>query len=341
MRSTWMPRRGVWTVLTAITAFLALAQLMTGSSGNGPAALWGMLGDDVARQIVVELRAPRVLVALAAGACLGIAGCILQALLRNPLAAPEITGIGSGAVLGAVTATLLGGFSATPHGMIGTAIAGGVLGGGVLWVVAARAGSDPLRLSVIGVLISAVLSGITLILLTARPQSTGTMAQWLIGSLNGRGWAHWHALWPWLVLVLVAGLLIAPVLGLLSVDDDHARGVGLEPPRWRSAALLLAVVAAAAAIATVGALSFVGLLAPHAGRLVFGADHRRAIPGSALIGAATVCAADTVAQQLTTLAAAGERPLGIPTGAVTAIVGAVVLIRAARRLSTLTSGGQS
>ncbi|QFU88311.1 putative siderophore transport system permease protein YfiZ precursor [Amycolatopsis sp. YIM 10] len=105
--------------------------------------------------------------------------------------------------------------------------------------------------------------------------------------------------------------------------------------------LLLAVVAAATAIATVGALAFVGLLAPHAARLVFGADHRLLVPGSALIGAATVCAADAAAQQLTELAAAGGQPMGVPAGAITAIAGAVVLIRAARHQSTPSSGGRS
>ncbi|AXB42713.1 FecCD family ABC transporter permease [Amycolatopsis albispora] len=331
-------RRWLWPGLVLGTVIAALAQLMTGASGSG---LWTMLGDETTRRIVLDLRLPRVLVALGAGACLGVAGCVLQSLLRNPLAAPEITGVGSGAVLGAVTASLLGGAIATPHGMIGTAVAGGVLGGGVLWVVAARTGSDPLRLSVLGVLISAVLTGITLILLTARPQGAAAMVQWLVGSLNGRGWAHWQALLPWLVPVLVAAVLAAPVLGVLAVDDDHARGVGLDPARWRSATLLLAVVAAAAAIATVGALAFVGLLAPHAARLAFGADHRLLVPGSALIGAATVCAADAAAQQLTELAALGGQPLGVPTGAITAIAGAVVLVRAARRQSALTSGDGS
>ncbi|MDE1438015.1 iron chelate uptake ABC transporter family permease subunit, partial [Bacillus licheniformis] len=150
--------------------------------------------------LVRELRAPRVLVGLAAGACLGVAGTVLQAVLRNPLASPEVTGVGSGAVLGAVLGTVLGGPVGTPLGVLGVALLGGPLGGGVLWLLAGRAAgpgtADPLRMAVVGVRVSAVLGGTTLLLLTARPQLAGSMVRWLVGSLNGRGWEHWDALWP-------------------------------------------------------------------------------------------------------------------------------------------------
>ncbi|SHF58304.1 FecCD family ABC transporter permease [Streptoalloteichus hindustanus] len=282
-------------------------------------------GEQVDERIVLELRLPRVLVGLGAGACLGIAGAVMQAVLRNPLAAPEATGVGSGAVLGAVVVTVFGGAATSPVGVIATAVLGGVVGGGVLWVIAARAGSDPVRLAVVGVLVSAVLAGLTLVLLTARPQLAGSMTRWLVGSLNGRTWEHWAALWPCLLAVAVAAVLLAPVLEVLAVDDDHARVVGLAVGPWRSAVLLLAVMATAAAVATTGALAFVGLLAPHAARSWVGADPRVAVPVSAVFGAGTVTAADSLAQAVP----------GVPTGAVTALLGACVLVMVARR----TSGG--
>ncbi|MGW3472715.1 FecCD family ABC transporter permease [Saccharopolyspora sp. NPDC000995] len=327
------------TLLVVVVVF-AMAHLATGSTVSATETWAAVFGhaDRLTTQIVHDLRAPRVLVGAGSGMCLGMAGIVLQTVLRNPLASPDVTGVGSGAVLGAVAATLVGGDFASPARMILVAAVGGALGGGALWLVAVRTGSEPMRLVVIGVVVSAALGGGTMVLLTARPQLTGSTTQWLIGSLNGRTWAHWSALWPWLLLVSASGLLVSMVIQVLAVDDDHGRAVGLAVAPWRSAVLLIAVVMTAVAIASVGAMAFVGLLAPHAARALFGADHRFALPAAGLLGAATVCGADVVAQAVTSWAA--ERALaGVPTGAVTAVIGAVVLIRVAR--TTPTAGGKS
>lgn len=336
-------------LLGTAAAAAALAGLLVGTAVGPGTALAALAGtaDPLATDLVVGLRMPRVLVGLAAGACLGVAGTVLQAVLRNPLASPEVTGVGSGAVLGAVLGTVLGGPVGTPLGVLVVALLGGTLGGGVLWLLAGRAAgpgtADPLRLAVVGVLVSAVLGGTTLLLLTARPQLAGSMVRWLVGSLNGRGWEHWDALWPVALTAVVLAVLLGPVLAVLGVDDDHARGVGLAVSGWRSAAVLLAVLATGGAVAAVGALAFVGLLAPYLARAVLGsrgaADPRLLVPAAALAGAGTVAAADVVAQLLTALAPAGDRPIGVPAGAVTAVAGAVVLIGIVRRRSRTTVGG--
>ncbi|MFI0462638.1 FecCD family ABC transporter permease [Saccharopolyspora sp. 5N102] len=312
------------------------AQLATGSAVSATSTWSAVFGeaDPLTTQIVHDLRMPRVLVGAGAGACLGIAGIALQVVLRNPLASPDVTGVGSGAVLGAVVTTSVGGDFASPTAMVLVAIVGGTLGGGALWLVSLRAGSDPVRLAVIGVVVSAALGGVTLVLFTARPQLTGSMTRWLIGSLNGRTGSHWSALWPWLVVAAVSGLLVSAVLQVLAIDDDHGRGIGLAVAPWRSAVLLVAVLATAVAIASVGAMAFVGLLAPHAARAMFGADHRFALPASALLGAATVCGADSVAQEITARVP-GTALAGMPTGAVTALIGAAVLVRVARRTTVI------
>ncbi|MEJ8282028.1 FecCD family ABC transporter permease [Pseudonocardia spirodelae] len=338
-----------YALLVAGALAAATAGLLAGTSVGPGTALAALAGaaDPLSVDLVRGLRVPRVLVGAAAGVCLGVAGTVLQAVLRNPLASPEVTGVGSGAVLGAVLGTLLGGPVGTPSGVLAVALLGGTLGGGVLWLLAGRAAgpgtADPLRLAVVGVLVSAVLSGTTLLLLTARPQLAGAMVRWLVGSLNGRGWEHWAALWPVAAAVVVLGVLIGPVLAVLAVDDDHARGVGLAVSGWRSAAVLLAVLATGGAVASVGLLAFVGLLAPHLARSVLGpraaADPRLLVPAAALAGAATVTAADAVAQAVTALAPVGDRPLGVPAGAVTAVAGAVVLIGLVRRRSRTTVGG--
>jgi iron complex transport system permease protein len=313
--------------LIVVTAVLAFVQLLTGSSMSPVTALAALFGEDgTERQIIVELRAPRVLVGLGAGACLGVAGTILQSTLRNPLASPEVTGVGSGAILGAVVATTIG--IASPIEMVVLALMGGMLGGGVLWLVASLRGSDPLGLAVIGVLLSAMLAGATLILLTARPQLAGAMTQWLVGSLNGRTWEHWSALWPFLVIGLTGAFLVTVVLGVLAVDDDHAKAVGVSVTPWRIVVLMLAVLTTSVAAATTGALVFVGMLAPHAARALVGSDQRIALPLSAVIGAATVAAADIVAQNAS-----------LPAGAITAVAGAVVMIHVAKRTSAATVGG--
>ncbi|EID54073.1 FecCD family ABC transporter permease [Saccharomonospora xinjiangensis] len=325
----------VFGVLAGLLPVAAMVQLATGTSGADSLAVLAGGGDDLMRGIVLELRLPRVLVAIGAGACLGVAGCVLQAVLRNPLASPEVTGIGSGAVLGAVAATVFGaGGEHGPSALLVWAIAGGIAGGGLLWLVTAHSARDEGRLVVVGVLVSAVLSGAALVLLTARPQLAGAITQWLIGSLTGRGWEHWHLLWPWVIGVLVAAVAIAGVLDILSVGAEHATVVGVAVRPWQGVAVLVAVVSASVAIATVGALAFVGLLAPHGARYLVGTSHRTTIPASALLGAITVSAADTVATRVTAWVAGSERQFGLPAGAITAVLGAVVLIRVARRVTT-------
>lgn len=324
--------------LVPVVAVCALAQLATGSSLSPVDTAIALFGTDHhAYSVVVELRVPRVLVALCAGACLGVAGALLQCVLRNPLAAPEITGVGSGAVLGAVIAAAVGGIAATAPFMAAAALAGGVAGGGVLWVLAARLGGDAMRLAVVGVVVSAVLAGLTLVVLTARPQLAGAVTRWLLGSLVGRTWEHLAPLWPVLALVLVASVAVAGVLDVLAVDDDHALAVGLAVTPWRNAALALAALATSAAVAAVGATAFIGLLAPHAARKLTGAPHRFLVPASALVGAGVLALADATAQLVT--AAVGRAEAGLPAGAVTALAGAAVLIALARRGSASITGG--
>ncbi|GAA3995854.1 iron chelate uptake ABC transporter family permease subunit [Allokutzneria multivorans] len=321
-------------VLPVLMVLAACAALLVGSTVSPADTLTAIFGggDELTRGVLLELRVPRVLVGLGVGAALGLAGTILQAVLRNPLASPEVTGVGSGAVLGAVAGTVFLGIADQPEALTIAAVLGGVLGGASLWLIAAK--SDPLRLAVLGVLVSAVLAGASLVLLTARPQLAGAAARWLVGSLSGRTWEHWNGLWPWLLVVVLAAVVLAPALDLLAVDDDHARTVGLAVVPWRLTALGAAVLATAAAVAAAGTVSFVGLLAPHAVRRVLGAEHRWLLPASALAGAACVAGADFAAQALTALVpSSGSQRIGIPTGAVTALLGAVVLVVVARRAS--------
>ncbi|MBD0841417.1 FecCD family ABC transporter permease [Streptomyces sp. TRM68416] len=334
-----MSRR--FAVLAALVALCAGVELVAGR-GMSPAVVWDVLGgggDATERHIFFQLRLPRLLVALGAGACLGVAGLVLQSALRNPLAGPEVTGVTPGAVLGAVAATGLGlaGWE-SPLAVVVAACVGGFAGAGLLWLLAGRGRSDPAQTAVNGVLVSAVLGGLTAMVLLVAPGELGSVVQWLVGTTEGRVWQHWHLLWPWALVWGVVAWLLAGPLTLLRCGDDIALAAGLSAARARLLALLCAVALTAGAVAAVGALGFVGLLVPHVALAVFGADLRVTLPGAALVGAVVVCGADASAQLSSRLLAAAldSGRLTLPVGALTACLGAALLLVVVRRTPSRT-----
>ncbi|UYQ65252.1 FecCD family ABC transporter permease [Streptomyces peucetius] len=329
-------RRWALPLTALLVVAVGCADLVAGRA-LGTADVWQVLGgagDPAARHIVLQLRLPRALVALVAGASLGLAGMVLQSALRNPLAGPEVTGVTPGAVLGAVAATGLGiaGWR-SPTAVVVAACVGGFAGAGLLWLLTGREKHDPAQTAVHGVLVSAVLSGLTAMVLLVAPGELGSVVQWLVGSTEGRVWQHWVLLWPWAAVWAVAAYALAAPLTLLRCGDEQAAAAGLGTGRARVAALVCAVALTAGAVSAVGALGFVGLLVPHLAFAVFGADLRRALPGAALLGAAVVTGADAGAQWLSrALAGALDMDrLSVPTGALTTCVGAALLLGVARR----------
>jgi iron complex transport system permease protein len=329
-----------FTVLAALAVVCAAVELVAGR-GMSPDVVWDVLGgggDATERHILLQLRLPRLLVALGAGACLAVAGLVLQSALRNPLAGPEVTGVTPGAVLGAVTATALGlaGWD-SPLAVVLAACAGGCAGAALLWLLAGRRG-DAAQTAVHGVLVSAVLGGLTAMVLLVEPGELGSVVQWLVGTTEGRVWQHWHLLWPWALVWGAAAWLLAGPLTLLRCGDDIALAAGLSARRARTLALLCAVALTAGAVAAVGALGFVGLLVPHLAVAVFGADLRAGLPGAALLGAVVVCGADAAAQLSSRLLAGAldSERLTLPVGALTACLGAALLLVVVRRTPSRT-----
>ncbi|MER5213162.1 iron ABC transporter permease [Streptomyces sp. NPDC002838] len=329
-----MKRR--FAVFAALAVVCACGELLAGR-GMSPAVVRDVLGgggDATERHILFQLRLPRMLVALAAGACLGVAGLVLQSALRNPLAGPEVTGVTPGAVLGAVTATALGlaGWE-SPLAVVVAACVGGCTGAALLWLLAGRGRGDPAQTALHGVLVSAVLGGLTAMVLLVAPGELGSVVQWLVGTTEGRVWQHWHLLWPWALAWGAVAWLLAGPLTLLRCGDDIAGAAGLSAARARSLALLCAVALTAGAVAAVGALGFVGLLVPHLALAVFGADLRMTLPGAALVGAAVVCGSDAAAQLLSRLLAVAldSGRLTLPVGALTTCLGAALLLAVVRR----------
>ncbi|MFD1830883.1 FecCD family ABC transporter permease [Streptomyces desertarenae] len=323
-------------LLLVLVAAAACAALLAGRAvpPDRVAEVLAGGGDPTARHVVLRLRLPRLLVALVAGACLGTAGLVLQSALRNPLAGPEVTGVTPGAVLGAVTATGLGlaGWD-SPAAVVAAACLGGFAGAGLLWLLTGKDRGDPAATAVNGVLVSAVLSGLTAMVLLVAPGELGSVVQWLVGTTEGRVWEHWHLLWPWALAWGAAAWLLAAPLTLLRCGDEQAAAAGLAVGRARAAALVCAVALTAGAVSAVGALGFVGLLVPHLATALTGADLRLSLPGAALTGAAVVCGADAAAQLLSRPAAAvlGADRLALPVGALTTCLGAVLLLFVVRR----------
>lgn len=308
-----------------------LAHLFVGRTGL-PASeivqtLMGRASQPAYGVIVFEYRLPRVLVGLAAGALLAVSGVLVQAVIRNPLAEPATTGVGAGAAL-AVTMSLV--FLPGHQAAYPAAMAGALASGLALYVVGRRS------LPVAGVLLGAVLSAVTSLLLVIDSAPIGVVLRWLVGSLNARTSEDWAMLWPWVVVALPAAWLMASRLNVWALGEPAAIGLGLRPQGFLAVVLLLAVFAAAAAIAAAGAVAFVGLVAPHVARLVVGADHRRLVPAAAVIGAVLLSTADLVAFSVSVqLPGLGVDVVGVPVGAVTALIGAPVLVSLVRRENRL------
>jgi iron complex transport system permease protein len=281
------------------------------------------------RIIVWDLRLPRALIALVAGAMFGLAGAILQSIMRNPLAEPEMTGATSGAVLFAVLWLSEAGRQLDQPGLLlpFVALPGGLAGGCLVYLLGGAGKGATSRLVLTGVLISAVLRSATSIILLLRQEALGAVLLWLIGSLNGRVWPHWDVLWPWAIVALPSGLACAGLANVLQLGDASATGLGLRVGWTRLSLFFIATLLTAGAVAVVGGITFLGLIAPHIARRVVGADARRLFPFSMLMGAGILLAADTITQTI-------AQPVTIPVGAALVLLGAPYFLFLIWRRST-------
>jgi iron complex transport system permease protein len=320
---------------------LALVALGTGSYQLTPGDVVHALAlgpgpvdpeQQVAAQVVWGLRLPRVVAALLAGAALGLAGAVLQALLRNPLASPFTLGISQGAALGATAAIVLFDAGAlhsvgreamsvqTPVPVVGLALAGGLGSAALILLIGTLRGLTPEAVVLAGIALGAFASAATMILqyFASDTQAAATLF-WTFGDLGRAGWRET----AWLAAaVLTIGLLplaAAWRYNALAWGDELARGLGIAVARERLLGAASAAVLAAITTAFLGVIGFIGLIAPHAVRLLVGADQRTLLPLSALAGALLLLAADTLGRVLIA-------PVMLPVGAVTALVGAPLLL---------------
>lgn len=318
--------------IVAVAAVAVLMPLMVLSlfigSGNFTVdqvieAVFG--GGDSTRDLLIrEYRLSRTLLAALVGAALGVAGTLMQALARNPLADPGILGVNAGAYFAVVLAAVAMG-PVLGLGHVGIALVGACLATIVVWVIGSTgpAAGTATKLVLTGVALGAVLTGVAYAISLLNPAVFDRVRYWNAGSLQGRTFEDLNAVLPFLVAGIVVALFMPRALNALGLGDDVAVALGSRPALTRVVGLVAITLLCGAATAVAGPLSFIGLLAPHALRSLVGPDHRWLVPLSAVGAAALMVGADMLARVLT--------QAELPAGVVTAFIGAPVLVYLARR----------
>ncbi len=327
---TRLARTSVWPGI-ALSGGVFVACLLV-SLAFGPASLslgevWhfvttGPVQGDLPNAIFWQIRLPRVLVACLVGAELAVAGVILQDLFLNPLTDPYVTGVSSGAALGATIGIVLH-LSNLPWTTV-LALIGGFATLGIVWMAARRRGRiDIFVLLLAGVTISYLASALVTVLMIRANQDMYAIVYWLMGSFSGRGWPDVEIA---LVAVpfMIAPLFFAKEMDILLQGEKRALELGVEVERTKRVLLVTAGVLTAIAVSVSGIIGFVGLVVPHIVRLLVGPGHRSLLPVSLLLGASMMAVADLLSR---TVIAPNE----IPVGVVTTFVGAPLFVYLLRR----------
>jgi len=320
----------------ALVAALAVLSLFVGTRGLDAAQVLAVLaggGDAEARAIVLGQRLPRTLIGLIGGAALALAGTVIQAHTRNPLADPGLLGVTAGSSLAAVFAISVLGLT-TPVGYLWFAFAGAAAGTALVAFVGIIAGrrrdASPAALVLAGAGVSAFLSAVTGIILLLDSAALDVFRFWTVGSLaGGRGLDVLLPVLPFLVVGVVLSLAHSRALDTLALGDDLARSLGrrLLPTRLLGLAIVTLLVGGATAI--LGSLGFIGLVAPHAVRWFTGPGHRLLLPLSALAGAAITIVGDMLGRVIVS-------PAELPVGVVLGIVGGPAFLFIIARMRTRT-----
>ena len=325
-------------LLVVLVAVMVVA-VSIGAVNIPVADVWGILlhhltgrgatKDPALDQIVWTFRAPRVALAALVGAGLAVAGAVLQTLVSNPLADPIVLGFSYGASLGAVLVITLGGAALgglAGLGVSGAAFVGALAAGALVFALGQRRGRlAPTRLVLAGVAVGYVLLSMTsFVQLLATPTELRTVMFWMLGSVAG---AQWDQL-PTVTVVVLASTVVLTLFGrrlnALLAGDESATALGVDVNRLRAVLLVISALLTGTVIAVAGSVGFVGLMIPHLVRLTTGADHRRLLPLTALLGAIYLVLVDLLSRTV-------NRPNELPLGILTALLGAPFFLWLLRR----------
>jgi len=300
--------------LIAVLLVVCLASLCIGTQWLSPVeAIQHVIAHDAQDFLVWRHRLPRTLIAVLAGGSFALAGALVQGVIRNPLASPEILGVTQGAGL-ALTIALIYFPALSLVWLPGVACLGGALGAGALALYSAGRSFSGVRFALSGVAISLTLGSVIEFLILSHPLNINTALLALTGSLWSRTWHHVGLAVP-LLAGLPLALMLAKPLNLIGLGDEAASGLGVRLGPARLAVLVLAVILTSLGVAIIGPVSFIGLVAPHLARRLIGGRHQWLLPASAIVGAILLVLADTLGRGLIP-------PVEIPAGILTAIIGA-------------------
>lgn len=307
-------------LLTMLVVVLFAAALMFGATFIPPAGVWeGLVSQSFD---IWQYRLPRAILAVFVGAALALSGTIIQGIVHNPLASPDILGINHGASLAAVLVLTL--MPGTPAwGLPLAACIGALAAFGILVGLCGRH-AGPLQMALIGVALSALYAALADYLLLSRPLEVNTAMLWLTGSLWGRSWPFVELGLPFLLILLPLALLHSKTFDLLTLGDPKAATLGVQVGRDRLLLLTIAVLLAAIAVSIAGPIAFLGLVAPHLARKLVGGRHRVLLPAAILCGAIILQLSDIAVRSI-------KPPLELPAGIFTALIGAPYFFYLLRR----------
>ena len=287
-------------------------------------AAWGLpLPENIAKNIILNVRLPRVLCVTLAGAALSICGAAMQGLLRNPLADGSTMGVSSGAALGAIIAIATG-FTLPGISFGGSMVMAMAFAFGSLILILSLAYTLDRSLStgsiiLIGVIFTMLMSAIISLVITFASDHTRSLSFWTMGSFSGTNYDHVKVMGA--ALLLCGGILIrySPELNAFAIGEDNARHIGVNVKRVKLIILITVSVLIGVCVSIAGTVSFVGLIMPHIARMLVGPNHKRLLPGALFSGAIFLLLADLTARTLLS-------PIELPIGVVTSIVGAVSFV---------------
>ena len=269
--------------------------------------------DDKNYFTLMEYRLPRAVLAILLGGALAISGVLVQSVVRNPLASPDILGINNAAGLVAVSVLMFLPNLAF-YWMPIFAFLGGVLSFVILWIVCGF-NFRPIKMAIIGVALSALWAAISHYLMLTNPVEINTAMLWLTGSLWGRSWSYLNVVLPWLIVLLPLPFIFCRDLDTLGLGENKASTLGVTVNKVQISVLVLAVALSTTAVAICGPIAFLGLVAPHLARRLVGGRHRTLLPAALIIGALLLQLSDILARVI-------DPPTELPAGILTAIIGA-------------------
>ena len=317
-----------FTILLIVAFLVFVVSTGSGEMKINPLTVVSVLfggGPEMEKLIINSFRLPRIIVALMVGISLAVAGGILQGMIRNPLASPDVLGITGGAA--AAVVSFLAMFSDKNHSLTVSiawlplaAFIGATVVGFLVYFLAWKNGVSPIRLVLIGIGISALMQAITTLTMVMGPIYQASQANiWITGTVYGSNWKNVAILVPWTVIFVIIALALARTINIQELGDEVATGLGGKVQKQRFLLLMISTALIGGSVAFAGGIGFVGLMAPHMARRLVGSSFGALLPASALIGGILVMVADLIGRTLFS-------PLEVPAGVFTAGIGAPYFI---------------